>query len=245
MKTLTIKEAYGRNLPKWPQLVITGKPVTVEQAKEIIYRTDSFMAPYAHGGNNAEWVNWANHVLGRYELDNMQDTGLKWRIFSEMSVELGRLELNYLSNDWISSCFVWGPHGWCSPDGVIAHTDNVGKWPSVEEIHNDLKLMVGAFPYLEMTGTLHDKEGCEVDGTDEEIEKSKVITFVVKNGKIRFTDEHDKHHFAVELPRRNFDAMNLNDRIEQGVPDSWIIGWSERYNDAIGRAKDTVSKMVD
>ncbi len=32
----------NRNLPKWPQMLVTGDSLTIEQAKEIIRRTDRF-----------------------------------------------------------------------------------------------------------------------------------------------------------------------------------------------------------
>ena len=36
------KEAFGKGLPKWPQMRIIGEPVSEELAKEIIIRTDTF-----------------------------------------------------------------------------------------------------------------------------------------------------------------------------------------------------------
>ncbi len=47
-------------LPKWPQMIVTGKPVTIHQAKDIILRTDSFLTDsYEHaGGNNQEFNDW-------------------------------------------------------------------------------------------------------------------------------------------------------------------------------------------
>lgn len=42
MKRVTQKEAFKRGLPKWPQMAITGKPVSEEQAKRIIFKTERF-----------------------------------------------------------------------------------------------------------------------------------------------------------------------------------------------------------
>jgi len=33
---------FERSLPKWPQMLVTGSPVSEEQALEIIRRTDNF-----------------------------------------------------------------------------------------------------------------------------------------------------------------------------------------------------------
>ena len=38
-------------LPKWPQMYTTGLPVAIEQAKEIIRRTDSYFTSPRHAGN--------------------------------------------------------------------------------------------------------------------------------------------------------------------------------------------------
>ena len=38
---ITKEEAFRRELPKWPQMLVVGKDITVEQAKEIIFATDS------------------------------------------------------------------------------------------------------------------------------------------------------------------------------------------------------------
>lgn len=48
------------SLPKWPQMIVTGKPVTIDQAKEIIFRTDSFLTSSDEfaGGNNREFNEW-------------------------------------------------------------------------------------------------------------------------------------------------------------------------------------------
>jgi hypothetical protein len=48
------------SLPKWPQMIVTGKPVTVENAKDIIFRTDSFLTSSDEfsGGNNKEFNDW-------------------------------------------------------------------------------------------------------------------------------------------------------------------------------------------
>lgn len=49
-----MSELLNLGLPKWPQMIVTGQSVTVDQAKNIILRTDSFLTdPYKwSGGNN-------------------------------------------------------------------------------------------------------------------------------------------------------------------------------------------------
>jgi len=234
MKTVTQKVAFARGLPKWPQLLITGKNVTATQAKDIIFHTDSFMSANHYGGNNHEWNEWVNAALGRAELENIKDFNRSWRIKDKLNEELKFVSTEYLHNDWMSSSYIYGPHGWCSPDGIISHVDNVGKWPGVEEVYNDLVTIAAAFPYLVMTATLYDQEHCE-----DEVEKKPVITFVVKKGKVKLTDEHTEHHFDVPKPDRSDGAMLRRFSLastEQGVPDSWILDWEGEYSAAVKRA---------
>ena len=51
-----------RYLPKWPLMYTTGKPVTQEQAKEIIRRTDTFFIGYS--GNNRAYNQRVRRLLG-------------------------------------------------------------------------------------------------------------------------------------------------------------------------------------
>ena len=48
---MTRGELLSRELPKWPQCIITGERVTLEQADEIIRRTDTFLT-FGFGGND-------------------------------------------------------------------------------------------------------------------------------------------------------------------------------------------------
>lgn len=234
MKTVTQKVAFERNLPKWPQLLITGKNVTATQAKDIIFHTDSFMSGNWYGGNNHEWNEWADAVLGRTELKDIKDFNKQWRIKDKLNEELKFVSTEYLHNDWMSCSYIYGPHGWCSPDGIISYVDNVGKWPSVEDVYKDLVAIAAAFPYLVMTGTLFDQEHSE-----DEVEKKPVITFVIKKGKVKLTDEHTEHHFDVPQPDRGDQAMLRRFSMtssEQGVPNSWLMEWEGEYSAAVKRA---------
>ena len=237
MKTLTHEEAFGRGLPKWPQLKLTGKPVTVEQAKDIISRTDYFitgMSQYS-GGNNRRWNEWAHkamHMSPLFELDKHMFgdeqvegfTRFFYDVRDEIREQLKFVSTEYVTNSWLSCAYVYGPHGWCSPTGQLCFTDNVGKWPSVEEIFRDLSTIAEAFPYVEMTATLMNAEHSE-----DVIQP--VVTFIVKDGKVVMTDEHDEHHFEVAMPDRSDAAMvaRLMGGREQGVPDSWVLEFGAKF----------------
>lgn len=49
---------------KWRQMIVTGTPVTVDQAKEIIRRTDRFIYR-GDGGNNHEYNKIVCEMLDR------------------------------------------------------------------------------------------------------------------------------------------------------------------------------------
>lgn len=168
-------------LPKWPQCLIKGKDVTPQQAMEIIARTDSF---FNYGGND--------HLLRRTVLNNIgfdvaiDDTYLSYTEFCSSNYEdvfiAGKaLTLDYLSTNWITSSFIYGPNGFVSPDGKVSYYYNIGKWPSVDEVHCELKQIAEAFPFLEMSVVLMSGEWSEEDTVP-------VVGFEVLNGIVMKID---------------------------------------------------------
>lgn len=251
---LSKDDAFSRGLPKWPQLKLTGVPVTEAQAKDIIARTDSFITSISSwcGGNNRAWNDWALNALGFSELlvfstrfigsENLIKgfAPAYYEILDEVRKELGFVQTQYVGNHWLSSAFIYGPYGWCSPQGTLAFVDNVGKWPNVEDIFNDLELIAEAFPYVTLTATLMNGEGSE----DETF---PIITFVVKDGKVVMTDEHNGHHYPVEEPDRSDAAMMRRfefDLSEQGVPDAWVREFGNKFKPAVNKALKALTELV-
>lgn len=181
---MTKEQAFKIGLPKWPQCVIFGNPVTKEQALEIIRRTDNFFNGYF--GNNHEFDNSAAQIcrLPQMRSYEKKDRVLDWESYSKASDEFKEkwknIETNYIFNDWISCCWVGGPHGWCHPDGVIAFQNNIGKWPDVEDVYEDLEILAKEFPFLNLTCTLMNDE--EFDATES------LVSFEVKNGEVNVID---------------------------------------------------------
>lgn len=172
MTNQDINKLANGSLPKWPQMLVTGKAVTVEQAKEIIFRTDEFLTDAStYSGGNARKFNVVYRKLAgldmlQYErtaLDGHKFTDVYWDKQYELRERLKIVKTTYVENRWASSSFIGGPHGWCSPDGVISYSDNVGKWPSIEEIIEDWTTIAQAFPYLDLHVTLMSGESCEDD----------------------------------------------------------------------------------
>jgi hypothetical protein len=134
---------------------------------------------------------------------------------------------SYVTNNWCASCYVGGPHGWCSPDGTIASWHNYGKWPSVAEIVADWEMLLKAFPYLDLVCTLHSGETCEN-------EVVPVCSIVVGNGKVEVRQPDMSLHSALPPTDDDNDAafmasilksMNGNFDYEHG----WPAGWVEEF----------------
>ena len=229
------EEFFNIGLPKWPNLIITGEPVTEEQAKDIIFRTDSFLTdPSEYSGGNARQFNENYRRACGFKIKESgniyQDMRRESEIAGYVRSKIGFVDLKYIVSDYASSCYVYGPYGFCSPEGEIYFRDNVGKWPSVEEIYEEFKMLAKAFPYLDMQGSLYDGEHCE-EG------RKFVLRFIVKNGKVRMSKK-DVNQMESFVPR-NLDSavLAMNDRHEYrelGLP----IGWYDEF-------ANEVSKLVE
>lgn len=211
---------------KWPQMMVKGKSITIDQAKEIIFRTDRFFVDFhkSSGGNNDKWNKWARNIFGYSKLLNNKefDTNNKEFDIEEFRVKFEKslkfLQTEYVHNSWASCAYVYGPYGWCHPDGKIYYCDNVGKWPSVEAIVKDWQMIIEAFPFLDLTLTIFDGESCNE-------KKSPIFSLKIKDEKIEFTDNHLKS----DIDDDSRPLLFLTRR-EQGLPDSWIkeFGYKSR-----------------
>lgn len=223
-----MSELLNRGLPKWPQMLVRGARVAPEQALEIIRRTDSFFSD-GFGGNDREWETLVRRIVGMPdEPDGMAD----WRAYADAReawrARWGCIDTEYVSNGWISNAFIFGPSGWCHPDGTISFTFNVGKWPSVESIYDDWKKLAEAFPFLTVAVTLMDGEHC-----DEGIRP--VVSMRVDGGKVRLCEPDDPSLLdgipdeQPSTPSLEFALARIafGDRTrERGLDISVIQGWA-------------------
>lgn len=175
------ENAFNIGLPKWPQCVINGTKITEEQALEIIRRSDSFF--YGGRGNDESFNKAAERI---FRVPYPFDLSMEWEDYikekEEFADKWGLIEeTEYLHNSWISCCWVGGYHGWCHPDGTIAYCNNIGKWPSVEDVYNDLCIIGKHFPFLNLTLTLMNAEECE-EG------RESLVSMKLDNGEVSFID---------------------------------------------------------
>jgi hypothetical protein len=193
-------EFFNIGLPKWPALAVVGKPVTPEQAMEILIRTDHLY----FSSNDHEFDKRLNEILYEIEIPyggydtasdaicqklgiDKDDLPLKWTKVDEYKQKflkgVGHISLSYLNNSQIVSSWIGGPHGWCNWNGDIGSRNyNIGKWPSVQEVYEDWKKIAAAFPVLDLKCQLMGHEAGPEDGEDKPL-----IEFIVRDGKVRMS----------------------------------------------------------
>jgi|688.fasta_scaffold00172_182 hypothetical protein len=199
-----------KSLPKWPQLLVVGKSITQEQAKDIIFRTDSFFTDtYCYAGGNDQSFNKWYRETANISTDD-------WNLSDYLREKIKFLSLRYLSNNYGSCSFIFGPNGWCNPSGNIYYSHNIGKWPEVSEVYDDWVQIAEAFPFLQIEATLFDGEECESY-------TSPICTFIIENGTVtlgapqtNITDEK----FTRDKPKVN--AIGG----EKGLPRSWYVDYA-------------------
>lgn len=224
-----MSDVLARGLPKWPQMLVSGTPIEPEQALEIIRRTDSFF--YCPSGNDDEFVDYWSWRYGlpsapRHNLPEAE----RWAAWDRFEAETkawlaawGALEHPYyVRNDWVSSCFVCGPNGWCWPDGTISHCYNVGKWPAGEEVRDDWKVIAEHFPFLNLGIVLNSAEHCE-----ENLEP--VIGFLVQGGEVKVVDPREVNPLKGFPPPRQeaeMDEMTFDLSREHGIDEEILERWA-------------------
>jgi len=177
-----------RSLPKWPGLLVTGKSVTREQAMEVIIRTDNLqfisndqtfakrlnLCVYGVAADSFERYDCIRNML-KIPAD-VYDPIFEYEDKCRDAVK--QLELSYMNNYRIVSSWVGGPHGWMHWDGTVGCNNyNIGKYPSVQDVFEDLTVIAHEFSFLDMRVQLLDKEIGE-DGA------RPVVEFIVKDGTV-------------------------------------------------------------
>lgn len=189
-------------LPKWPACLVKGKPVTPEQAEEIIIRTDDFR----FSTNDRKWKKELIESLSipytdAYPYYNRND-------MDYMRKKFNILELEYLSTERIASSYIYGPNGWIDWDGNIYQTNkNIGKWATVGEVFDEWSLIAEAFPYLELTCQLCNNEYCE-----KESPLIPLIQFDIKNGKVDMSIPDKILFTEIENPLHAFNWKIRNEK---------------------------------
>ena len=170
-------------------------------------------------GNDKAHVDWVSKKLGmpRSKIDD-PNSGLTTQAFfnavEDWRFAWGALELEYIGNDWVSSMYVYGPNGWCRPDGTISHFKNVGKWPSVGDLVRDWIRVAEAFPFLDLLVTFFDREYCNF---------VPVFTLRVFEGGVTARVGSPEDGDPTVEPE------TFNRSSECGLPMSWFEDWAQTH----------------
>lgn len=185
--------ALSIGLPKWPEMIVVGDTVTPEQAKQVILATDNSLTDMYGAGNNRDFTKFYHNE----SLTNLY-THLEWSGFTSEMLDvlgftpiepsksiyevLGTIPLDYIGNDLAMSSYIGGPSGWMNVDGTIYSTKNIGKWPSVQDVFEEWKMVAKAFPFLNLTATLMSDESG--------FENYPLVQFIVSNGTVSIQTEN-------------------------------------------------------
>jgi hypothetical protein len=182
-------DLMGRFLGVYPRMLVTGSPVGEAQAMEIIRRTDRLFGsltsndyPYlvrlARQLRIPLWEQYDPRGDGDHQaaLRRWEEAHRRWL------AAWGYIETEYVTNDWISDQFPFGPHGWCHPDGTIGHIDRVGKGQVAEEVYSDWCRLSQAFPFLDLGVSLA-REGRYEGEMD-----APQVGFLVRGGQVQVVD---------------------------------------------------------
>jgi hypothetical protein len=205
-------------------MYVHGASITVDQAKEVIRRSDLWFRGL-YGSDNARFKKLAVD-FGFKPLDGYSSEEF-WAAMNrreQWQKEWGLLEAEYLFTDWICSSYIGGPNGWCNPDGTIYSFHNVGKWPSPEGLIRDWKRVAEAFPFLTLTAVIGDRECHEKD-------ISPVMQIEVANGSVHSV-----------YPRRELFPMYKETAITDvqnwpscGISEEWLQEWAAKSRGILTR----------
>ena len=206
-------------------MLVTGEKVTPDQAAEILIRTDGGLPEPS--SNTGHFDREVTKLFGvpfsgfraprdpMPEGDEARDMdwfNTHWDARRKLRKKLKMLDLSYLCNDQIVSSWIGGPHGWINWNGeIFSNNHNIGKWPSVECVHQDWKDIAKAFPYLSLTCQLMSGETCEDD-------KEPLVEFTVTNGTVSVEACKSGHPHLLPTVEPNFMAlMSGNPNREVGI----------------------------
>ncbi len=237
------KDAWP-GLPKWPEMYVTGKSVTPEQAKEILFRTDSSVSrpsSYAFGGNDHRFAETCYRSFGwtkMFDLDKQHGFLPSIRAGQVWADKMGMVPTEYINNSFLSTSYIGGPSGWCNPSGQIySKGHNIGKWPDVEAVVRDWETLLAAFPFIDVQCTLFSGEQCEDHSTP-------VITMTINGDGVKtFHPDLSAHCIPYDSRDTRDTLENMQNIIqglqfgnysyERGWPNEWVSEFAERSRKAV------------
>lgn len=190
-------------LPKWCGSFATGEPVTPEQAREVVFRTDIAVVQMRKGpfSGHFGWHDLPGYLDEyRYEAEaddllagagppSGYDRGTaRYDAREAWLREMRVLATNHVHVDWLYSASSEGPSGWVSPQGRIDHQGwDVGKWPTGETLLEDWREIAAAFPFLDLVWSVYDPLATR----DRPV---MLADFVVADGRVELRSPDPRRH---------------------------------------------------
>lgn len=202
-----MNDKFNIGLPKWPQCIIKGEKISEEQALEIIRRTDSFFCGFS--SSKYDFNKQAYKICKRPDRfhdinmteNEINDIDLYLDSIKEWENKWGLIDTCYIKNDWVSSSYIEGVNGWCHPDGTIEYHHNVGKYPNVKNVYDDLAIIGKEFPFLNLTLTLMNQEECDNDISEP------LVSMKLANGEVSIINTLSKEELHYEKTTNNSKRM--------------------------------------
>lgn len=206
------------SLPKWPAIVVYGERVTNLQAAEIIVRTDLYFPDFSYAGNDMGIRDELNDLFNIPEYpsrdqskeDFIKEFKERFKKIEKIESYYKKINLEYLYTQNIVSAYVRGPCGWVDWQGNINYYGhNIGKWPSVDTVLTEWNMIAAAFPYLNLTCILFNKEAWEEDC-------QPIIQFRIKEGKASIEPQIDSDwktkvkYSSPDPSHYNFDEIGID-----------------------------------
>ena len=212
---------------KYPRILVTGFPITIEQAKEIIRVTDSFYT-WMRGGDK-EYISQIVHQM-RFPILNDDITTPDMEKIVEWKKRWGILPGIHAQNHWIGKTMIdtrpgGSARGWCHIDGTIGRDFNSGKWPDAEEIYLSWRNVAERFPFLDLGISIYD-DTCHKEFPE--------FSFKIRNGLLKIIDslQNNVHsdHPPIEYRQKWKSKDDISQFISVGkkwlLPQSWMNDWA-------------------
>lgn len=233
MKTIE-EHAFAIDTPKFCHLLIKGDNVLVDQAKEIILRTDRFLTSITCIVSDERFACNYRAMSGLASLSkrsgffSRHDTvSHDWDAEKALKAKLGVVSLNCVISDMASSCYALGPQGFCQPDGRIVFSDNIGKYPSVKDLYEDFVALAQAFPFLTLRASLFLNDVADS-------EQDFGVGFLVSKGEVRIVLDD----MEMQAPNRDISLL-MNKRLSgdfdgvHGLPLDWYDSYAQQVKSTL------------
>ena len=218
---------------KYPYYQLRGKPVTKEQAYDIIAHTD------------------------------IEFSCIQYRVCVDKKMDIDEiLDIMHFSNNWFSHNQFPFLVGWCHPDGTIGVNSIGHKYPDYDEILDDLAQIITTFPYLdfvvaftiweELSPSCQEEHFCnkhdineafdefqrrQVRLANQELEEGVVMGYHIHDGTIEILDKEDSYRLLNEYKEKyGKDEMVYHDFYYGSIVPSPVT--HEVMNNCIDAIKD-------